>query len=123
MDLSNNNRCKCCLEERNLKDMWKEHYNEGQKEIYGFMIRDCFVVAWDLPSYTDKLEYICASCRIILRQCVRFKNRLQMSEQSLNYYFNNDIFKALPRWQRFKVVMPGQQLQFARYIIFMAYSL
>ncbi|XP_061385143.1 zinc finger protein 266-like [Danaus plexippus] len=83
MDLSNNKRCKCCLEERNLKDMWKEHYNEGQKEIYGFMIRYCFVVArfTDLVKKNEhevlmhdapKTLYECNACNRTVTASVRY---------------------------------------------------
>lgn len=38
-------RCKCCFDDNNLKSMWDVYSNDGEQEVYGDMIGECFAIS------------------------------------------------------------------------------
>ncbi|CAG5057385.1 unnamed protein product [Parnassius apollo] len=39
-------RCKCCLNDGDLKNLWTPYTFEGETEIYGMMLTECFALSW-----------------------------------------------------------------------------
>ncbi|CAH2108959.1 unnamed protein product [Euphydryas editha] len=82
-------RCKCCLEEIGLKNMWTEYCSEGEREIYGEMLTECFSLPWEHPSETD-IEYICDTCISRLRDALNFKKEILYTDHLLKEKQNSE---------------------------------
>ncbi|CAK1551437.1 unnamed protein product [Leptosia nina] len=74
------NCCKCCLDDENLLYMWEESYSDGQIEIYGDMLLECFSLPWLKKNDSD---LICSSCVDKLRNSLNFKREIVASEEIL----------------------------------------
>ncbi|XP_041988789.1 zinc finger protein 675-like [Aricia agestis] len=78
-----NYRCKCCLEENKiLLNLWEENRTNGELEIYGQMLSECFSLNW-LPPPQAYNEQICQTCVSRLKDAVSFKKVVLLSEQLL----------------------------------------
>ncbi|XP_064075662.1 zinc finger protein 26-like isoform X1 [Vanessa tameamea] len=73
-------RCKCCLDEVGLKNMWTEYYRDGEREIYGEMLTDCFALSWEQPPGDTEMEHICETCVSRLRDAINFKKEILYTE-------------------------------------------
>ncbi|XP_050676873.1 zinc finger protein 2-like [Leptidea sinapis] len=73
-------RCKCCLDDTDLQSMWEEYSVNGESEVYGEMVLQCFGVNWHSTSDSD---VICSSCVTRLRDAISFKHEIIASEQLL----------------------------------------
>ncbi|XP_052757216.1 zinc finger protein 546-like isoform X2 [Galleria mellonella] len=69
-------RCICCMEYGYMKNMWIEHYWEGEREIYGEMLMETFSI---VCNQLEKLEQICEVCVTRLRDAFNFKKDVQAS--------------------------------------------
>ncbi|CAK1587502.1 unnamed protein product [Parnassius mnemosyne] len=77
-------RCKCCLNEGDLKNMWTPYIYEGETEIYGMMLTECFGLSWQQPEDNMKyMDMICISCISRLRDALAFKREVLVSEEVL----------------------------------------
>ncbi|CAK1587510.1 unnamed protein product [Parnassius mnemosyne] len=77
-------RCKCCLNEGDLKNMWTPYTYEGETEIYGMMLTECFALSWQQPEDNMKyMDMICISCISRLRDALAFKREVLVSEEVL----------------------------------------
>lgn len=76
--------CCCCLELVCRKCLWTEYTWMGQVEVYGNMIKDCYGI--DIPGES---RGICEVCITQLRNAVRFKRQLILSQDKLNALKNN----------------------------------
>ncbi|XP_026743965.1 zinc finger protein 583-like isoform X3 [Trichoplusia ni] len=73
-------RCKCCLSYGYLKNMWTEHQFEGESEVYGEMLVDCFALTWDSSESIDQ-DQICEQCVNRLRDACDFKKIVLTSQE------------------------------------------
>ncbi|CAK1587513.1 unnamed protein product [Parnassius mnemosyne] len=86
-------RCKCCLNEGDLKNMWTPYTYEGETEIYGMMLTECFALSWQQPDDNMKyMDMICISCISRLRDALAFKREVLVSEEVLRE--NQDEMKV-----------------------------
>ncbi|CAK1587498.1 unnamed protein product [Parnassius mnemosyne] len=77
-------RCKCCLNEGDLKNMWTPYTFEEETEIYGVMLTECFALSWQQPDDNMKyMDMICTSCISRLRDAFAFKREVLVSEEVL----------------------------------------
>ncbi|XP_045502035.1 zinc finger protein 93-like [Colias croceus] len=84
-------RCKCCLDDVNLKSLWEEYDNDGQVEVYGAMVEECYSLNWERK---DGNEFICSACIVRLRDALNFKREIIASDQVLQqvqFEFKNNI--------------------------------
>ncbi|VVC99263.1 unnamed protein product [Leptidea sinapis] len=81
-------RCKCCLDDTDLQSMWEEYSVNGESEVYGEMVLQCFGVNWHSTSDSD---VICSSCVTRLRDAISFKHEIIASEQLLQEDIPQDL--------------------------------
>ncbi|XP_050359476.1 zinc finger protein 26-like isoform X2 [Nymphalis io] len=74
-------KCKCCLDDKELKALWDEHVYDGEQEIYGLLLVECFALPWE-PSEDE--EFICKLCVSRLREAVYFKQEILSTEEILS---------------------------------------
>ncbi|XP_026489420.2 zinc finger and BTB domain-containing protein 17-like [Vanessa tameamea] len=74
-------KCKCCLDDKELKALWDVHDYDGEQEIYGLLLIECFALPWQ-PSEDD--EFICNLCVSRLREAVCFKQEILSTEEILS---------------------------------------
>ncbi|XP_072943119.1 uncharacterized protein [Epargyreus clarus] len=85
-------KCKCCLGDGELKDMWAEYFSGGRKEIYGEMLAECFDLTVKHTIQMDShLEQICDSCICRLRDALDFKREVIACEQLRYEHLNNGL--------------------------------
>ncbi|CAG5057388.1 unnamed protein product [Parnassius apollo] len=78
-------RCKCCLNEGDLKNLWTPYTFEGETEIYGMMLTECFALSWQQPEENvGYMDMICTSCISRLRDALAFKREVLVSEEVLH---------------------------------------
>ncbi|XP_052745598.1 zinc finger protein 641 isoform X4 [Bicyclus anynana] len=80
VSLENVDKCKCCLSEMELKTLWDQHEFEGDGEVYGEMLNECFGISWQ-PSAAR--ESICEVCVVSLRQALQFKRAIIATQEIL----------------------------------------
>ncbi|CAG9789642.1 unnamed protein product [Diatraea saccharalis] len=85
-------RCRCCLEQGYMKNLWSEYYYEGSCEIYGEMIMETFTITWEPEE--DMKYYICESCVIRLRDAYYFKKEVVASEKLLSEGFDGKYYES-----------------------------
>ncbi|XP_068626132.1 zinc finger protein 11-like [Battus philenor] len=77
-------RCKCCLNEGELKNLWTPEIFEGEIEIYGQMLSECFALSFQQPEeHLQYMEMICNSCILRLRDALAFKREVLVSDEVL----------------------------------------
>ncbi|CAG5057376.1 unnamed protein product [Parnassius apollo] len=77
-------RCKCCLNDGDLKNLWTPYTFEGETEIYGMMLTECFALSWQQPEENmGYMDMICTSCISRLRDAYAFKREVLVSEEVL----------------------------------------
>ncbi|CAG5057368.1 unnamed protein product [Parnassius apollo] len=86
-------RCKCCLNEGDLKNLWTPYRFEEETEIYGMMLTECFALSWQQPEDNMKyMDMICTSCISRLRDALAFKREVLVSEEVLREK-QNELFQ------------------------------
>nr|XP_034838042.1 zinc finger and BTB domain-containing protein 17-like [Maniola hyperantus] len=75
-----NGKCKCCLGETELQNIWKQHKFEGKNVNYGQMLNECFGISWE-PSNTA--EWICNICVSRLGDAMAFKQEILITQDIL----------------------------------------
>ncbi|XP_072943148.1 uncharacterized protein [Epargyreus clarus] len=91
-------KCKCCLNEKDLKSMWLEHDTENGREVYGTMLVQCFALSWERPRDDICMtEYICAVCVRRLRDALSFRTELLAAQQLLRAEALSAKFDKLKR--------------------------
>ncbi|XP_052745820.1 uncharacterized protein LOC112047091 [Bicyclus anynana] len=73
-------KCKCCLSEMELKTLWDQHEFEGDGEVYGEMLNECFGISFHQP---DPSEQICEVCIVRLREALEFKKEILATQEML----------------------------------------
>ncbi|XP_038221161.1 zinc finger protein 62-like [Zerene cesonia] len=95
MDEDSMKKCKCCLEEDGLLNLWEEYKSYGESIIYGDMIKECFALPLQKP-ITNGQEYICESCVSRLTDAINFKKEILSSDmllKALNKEITESQFK------------------------------
>lgn len=77
----NYGKCRCCLTKGYHKDIMKEYFHGGIKEVYFDMIMECFNLF--LSTNSDLTTLICVSCINRLRDANHFRTMVVGSEQKL----------------------------------------
>ncbi|XP_075989248.1 uncharacterized protein LOC142985138 isoform X3 [Anticarsia gemmatalis] len=86
-------KCRCCLNYGYLKNMWEEHYWEGEKEIYVEMLVQCFGLSWQHSEDSMENDQICESCINRLREANNFKKTVLDSQERLLEQADEDSLK------------------------------
>ncbi|XP_063632122.1 PR domain zinc finger protein 5-like [Cydia splendana] len=73
--------CRCCLSKGQHKDIMKEYYTNGVREIYYNMFMDCFNLYMSTTSSISTL--ICSSCVLRLRDASSFRAMAVTTERRL----------------------------------------
>ncbi|XP_047039543.1 zinc finger protein 184-like isoform X2 [Helicoverpa zea] len=76
-------KCRCCLSYGYLKNMWIEHKYEGETEIYGEMLVQCFALTWNISEEAMDHDQICESCIGRLRDANEFKKIVMDAQEEL----------------------------------------
>ncbi|XP_059056423.1 zinc finger protein 568-like [Achroia grisella] len=85
--VTNYGQCRCCLSRGNHKDMMKEYYKNGIREVYIDLYTECFGV---YPTRNSKITtLICTKCVERLRDASEFKMMVINSERQLMDALNN----------------------------------
>ncbi|XP_049883302.1 zinc finger and BTB domain-containing protein 41-like isoform X1 [Pectinophora gossypiella] len=85
-------KCRCCLEDGELKELWAEYVDDGGTEIYGQMLNECFSFSWQ--ESTDYSEQICESCIKRLRDAMVFRQEAMSAKQILDEIIKQNIAEA-----------------------------
>ncbi|CAG9574913.1 unnamed protein product [Danaus chrysippus] len=86
-------RCKCCFDDNNLKSMWDAYSNDGDQEVYGDMIGECFAISWETHEQSD---LICEMCVIRLREALTFKRNILATHELLQEAIDMKDVKQFP---------------------------
>ncbi|XP_013164365.1 PREDICTED: zinc finger protein 546-like [Papilio xuthus] len=76
-------RCKCCLNEGELQNLWEPYLFDGETEIYGEMLSECFSLSPQADEHLQSIEMICNSCIKRLRDALSFRREVIASIQVL----------------------------------------
>ncbi|KAJ8705688.1 hypothetical protein PYW08_012734 [Mythimna loreyi] len=83
-------RCRCCLAYGYLKNMWIEHQFDGEAEVYGEMLVECFALTWEHSEDSMEQDQICEQCIFRLRDASDFKKVVLNSQEELLQEFENE---------------------------------
>ncbi|KAJ2941626.1 hypothetical protein O0L34_g14682 [Tuta absoluta] len=75
-------RCKCCLETEQLIDMWEPYQCNGEIEVYGEMLKECYDFPWMKSG--QHYEYICDQCIERLKSSLSFRRDILAAQEVLD---------------------------------------
>ncbi|KPJ17536.1 Zinc finger protein 93 [Papilio machaon] len=76
-------RCNCCLNEGELQNLWEPYVFDGETEIYGEMLAECFSLSPQAEDHLQSIDMICNSCIKRLRDALSFRREVIASAQVL----------------------------------------
>ncbi|XP_073964230.1 zinc finger protein 639-like [Choristoneura fumiferana] len=79
--------CRCCLSKGYHKDIMKEYFTNGDREVYYNMFTECFNLYISTNAFISSL--ICSSCVQRLRDANEFKSMVVRVEQQLRQFAEN----------------------------------